>query len=126
MHITTLPLLTGVEALMRVALAAIPNGLDHWPPTLGGGFDGALFLWMGLVSVLAGLLLWNHGVRVLGVVVASFFLNLIPVAAVLITALLGTLPTGWQLAGGALVLARGMQAQRRRPAAHHTRPGERA
>jgi drug/metabolite transporter (DMT)-like permease len=116
LRIATLLLLPGVAVLFIVDLAAIPIGLAHWPPPLRGGFDAGLFLWMGLVSVLAGLLLWNHGVRVLGVVVASFFLNLIPVAAVLITAMLGTLPTAWQLAGGALVLTGVMQAQRRRPA----------
>lgn len=116
LRIATLLLLPGVAVLFLVDLAAIPVGLAHWPPAMRGAFDGALFLWMGLVSVLAGLLLWNHGVRVLGVVVASFFLNLIPIAAVLITALLGTLPTGWQLAGGALVLGGVMQAQRHRPA----------
>ena len=120
-RIAALLLLPGVAVLVLVDLAAIAVGLAHRPPLAREPFDVALFLWMGLVSVLAGLLLWNHGVRVLGVVVASFFLNLIPVAAVLITAALGTLPTAPQLAGGGLVLAGVTHAQwRRRPPPRHS------
>ena len=123
-RIATLLLLPGVAVLAVVDLAAIAVGLARWPLPLRGPLDGALFLWMGLFAVLGGLLLWNHGVRVLGVIVASIFLNLIPVTAVALTAALGTVPTAPQLAGGALVLAGLVRAQRGRAAAPaRRRPG---
>ena len=61
--------------------------------------------------VLIGLLLWNFGVSRLGVVVASMYLNLIPVAAVLAALALGYRPRGEQLIGGAVVLSGVVLAQ---------------
>jgi len=52
-----------------------------------------------------GVLLWNFGVRRLGIVVASIYLNLIPVISVLIAVALGYEARWEQLVGGALVLA---------------------
>jgi drug/metabolite transporter (DMT)-like permease len=68
---------------------------------------------MTVMAVIAGLLGWNYGVRQLGVVVASLFLNFVPAFTILITTLQGRPPTLMQLLGGALVLAGVLQAQLR-------------
>lgn len=68
----------------------------------------ALFI-VGVVMI--GLLLWNFGVSRLGVVVASMYLNLIPIAALLVALALGYEPRLEQLVGGAIVLAGVVLAQ---------------
>jgi drug/metabolite transporter (DMT)-like permease len=73
-----------------------------------------IFLWLPLVPVLVGNILWLNGVRKLGPVIAALFMNLIPICAVLITAALGIEPTRQQLIGGAVVLAGILLAQLRR------------
>jgi drug/metabolite transporter (DMT)-like permease len=52
-----------------------------------------------------GVVLWNAGVRAVGVVTASLYINLTPIVTIAILVLVqGAQPTGQQLAGGALVL----------------------
>jgi drug/metabolite transporter (DMT)-like permease len=75
----------------------------------------ALFSWMTIGPVILGFFLWHYAVRKLGFVVASLFLNLTPVVAILITALaFAVYPTPQQLVGGALVLVGVLQSQLRR------------
>ena len=60
---------------------------------------------------------WNRGVAQLGIQAGAVWQNMVPVFAVLISALFfGVVPTGWQLAGGAVVMAGvlWMQWQQRR------------
>ena len=83
------------------------------PPAPIRALDVGLIAWMTVMAVIAGLLGWNYGVRHLGVVVASLFLNFVPVFAILITTMLGEPPTTMQLLGGALVLAGVLQSQLR-------------
>jgi drug/metabolite transporter (DMT)-like permease len=49
-----------------------------------------------------------------GIVVALIYLNMMPVVAIAITALLGTPPRLFQVVGGALVIAGVLQSQLRR------------
>lgn len=112
LRITAITAVPGVAMLGLVWLAACALGAASFPPAAPrGALDVALVWWLGLVAIFAGVLLWNHGVRVLGIVVASVFLNLCPIGAIAITAAMGTPPTRWQLLGGALVLAGVTQAQ---------------
>jgi drug/metabolite transporter (DMT)-like permease len=112
LRITAVTALPGVAVLGLVWLVAGALGAAALPPAAPrSGLDMALLGWLGLASIFAGVLLWNHGVRVLGIVVASIFLNLCPIGAIAITAALGTPPTRWQLLGAALVLAGVTQAQ---------------
>jgi len=67
-----------------------------------------------LVLICVGVIAWNYGVNRAGIVVAMLFLNLTPIVAIAITALLGTHPRPLQIAGGALVIAGVLQAQLRR------------
>jgi drug/metabolite transporter (DMT)-like permease len=83
--------------------AAVP---DNW-------LDVGLFLWLALVPVMLGNILWLHGVRRLGPVIAALFMNLMPISAALITAAMGVIPSGQQIIGGIAVLAGIMLAQLR-------------
>jgi drug/metabolite transporter (DMT)-like permease len=69
------------------------------------GTDLLIFLYMGGLVAGAGVMMWNFGVQRLGLVIASIYLNLIPLVAITISVVaLGT-PLRWeQLIGGALVL----------------------
>ena len=97
-----------------VYLAAALAGSADLPPAAPTGLlDIGFFAWMTIMAVIAGLLGWNYGVRQLGVVVASLFLNFVPVFTILITTLQGRPPTTSQLLGGALVLAGVLQSQLR-------------
>ncbi|MBV8392431.1 MAG: EamA family transporter, partial [Alphaproteobacteria bacterium] len=82
--------------------AAIPSALDL-------GMIG----WVGVLGVAAAILLWNTGVSMVGVAVASLFSNSAPVFAIAIAAVMGIEPSWLQLAGGAVVMAGIAQLQLR-------------
>ena len=68
---------------------------------------------------------WNYGVRLIGVVVATLYLNLIPLATLATAMLLGIEPRPLQLVGGAIVLAGVVQAQLRLLKKHRLATAER-
>lgn len=114
LKISALTLAPGAVVSCFVHLAVAALGLVPMPPPAPrGSLDIGLLAWLVLVSVVAGTLGWNYGVRHLGVVVASLYLNFIPVFAIAITTIMGSPPTAMQLLGGALVLAGVMQSQLR-------------
>ena len=107
---------TGSVASVAIYLLAALAGLAPLRPTVPhAALDIALFSWMTIGPVILGFFLWHYAVRKLGFVVASLFLNLTPVVAILITALaFAVYPTPQQLVGGALVLVGVLQSQLRR------------
>jgi len=106
---------TGTITLISVYMFASAFGAAHLPPSLPATeLDIGMFLWLAFVPVMLGNLLWHHGVRQLGAVVAALFMNLMPITAILITAAQGIEPTWQQLIGGAVVLIGIMLAQLRR------------
>ena len=60
--------------------------------------------WIGVLGVAVAVILWNVGVSLVGVPVASLFSNSAPVFAIGAAALMGSAPSWLQLGGGALVL----------------------
>jgi len=102
-----------VVSVVVYLVAALAGSADLPPAAPTGLLDIGFFAWMTVMAVIAGLLGWNYGVRQLGVVVASLFLNFVPVFTILITTLQGRPPTTSQLLGGALVLAGVLQSQLR-------------
>jgi drug/metabolite transporter (DMT)-like permease len=66
--------------------------------------DWLLMLWLILVLVSIGVLLWNFGVQRSGVVTASLYLNLTPIVAISILALGGAAPNPQQMIGGGMVI----------------------
>jgi drug/metabolite transporter (DMT)-like permease len=105
----------GSVVLVAVYLLAGVAGAANLPPAAPRGVvDVGVFLWLPLVPVLIGNILWLNGVRQLGAVIAALFMNLMPITAVLITAALGVEPTRQQLIGGTIVLGGILLAQLRR------------
>jgi drug/metabolite transporter (DMT)-like permease len=106
---------TGSVATLAVYVIAGLVGAAHLPPALPSSWqDAAILTWIAVVLVAVGLIAWNHGVNRSGVVVALIYLNMMPVVAIAITALLGTPPRPFQIIGGALVIAGVLQSQLRR------------
>jgi drug/metabolite transporter (DMT)-like permease len=114
LRISCVTMVPGTVVSVAVYLVAALAGSADLPPAAPNGLlDIGFFAWMTIMAVIAGLLGWNYGVRQLGVVVASLFLNFVPVFTILITTLQGRPPTTSQLLGGALVLAGVLQSQLR-------------
>ena len=57
------------------------------------------------VQCALGNFFWHYGVSRSGVVVSSMYNNLLPVAAVAVTVLMGGWFTGWQLLGAGVILS---------------------
>jgi len=86
--------LIGIPSLLRTPVHSLPPAI--W----------AAIAYAGALSIGLAYLIWYHGVGVLGNTRTSAFSNLTPVIALLAAWLsLGERPTGWQLAGSAVVLA---------------------
>jgi drug/metabolite transporter (DMT)-like permease len=104
MQITFLTMIPASAVLTIAYLAAGLLGAAHLPMPRPTGADLLIFLYMGGAVAAVGVMMWNYGVQRLGVVVASIYLNLIPVVAVTISVVLGTPLRLEQLLGGILVL----------------------
>jgi drug/metabolite transporter (DMT)-like permease len=124
LRITGLTLAPGAVILAAIYLVFGAAGFADLPPAAPrDATDVALFAWIVLAAVVFGIFVWHFGVRHVGVVVASLYMNLVPIVAVAILAVLGTPPSWSQVCGGLLVVAGVIyvqlrQAQRRRRAAN--------
>lgn len=87
-------------------------GID-WPTEIPSAVDIGMMAWVGVLGVAVAIVLWNVGVSMVGVAVASLFSNSAPVFAIGVAALMGIEPTWLQLAGGAVVMAGIAQLQLR-------------
>jgi len=106
---------TGSVAATVIYIAASLLGAAHLPPAPPSSpLDVVVLAWVVLVLICVGVIAWNYGVNRAGIVVAMLYLNLTPIVAIAITAMLGTTPRPLQIAGGALVIAGVLQAQLRR------------
>lgn len=83
------------------------------PPAEWKASDLFFLLWVTVAGIVVATVCWNFGVRLIGVVVASLYMNLIPLAALLIALTIGIEPRPLQLVGGAIVLAGVVQVQLR-------------
>ena len=104
-QITFLTMIPASAVLTLAYLAAGLLGAAHLPMPKPTASDLAIFLYMGGAVAGLGVMLWNFGVQRLGVVIASIYLNLIPVVAVAISVAFGTRLRVEQLIGAILVLA---------------------
>jgi drug/metabolite transporter (DMT)-like permease len=112
LRITGATMLPATLICLAVYGLALMTGAGRLPVAPDWGQLG-LMAWAGLGAAVAGIFFWNYGVRYLGLVVASLFLNLIPIVAIAIATLFGAKPGVAQLAGAALVVAALIQAQLR-------------
>jgi drug/metabolite transporter (DMT)-like permease len=74
------------------------------PRTLPSPFVLSLFGWMVIGVTIAGGILWNFGVSRIGIIFASFYLNLIPLFGILTAMAFGSYPNGLQVMGCLLVV----------------------
>jgi len=114
LRITTITMVTATVFLAAIAVMLMAAGivpplrLDPTP------FQFATLLWIGIIASTVGIYFWNIGARDLGTPIASLYINLVPVFAILFGLGLGARPTLLQLVGGAMVIAAVGQMQLRR------------
>lgn len=75
---------------------------------------GAMLLLAGAGAAGIAVVLWNYGSSVMGVPLASLYLNLVPVVAVVLSVAMGSDTSLEQLSGGLLVILGVLQVQVRR------------
>jgi drug/metabolite transporter (DMT)-like permease len=115
LHITAATTATGSITAVAVYVAAGLFGAASLPPAPPSSLqDVAVMSWIVVVLICVGVIAWNQGVNRAGIVVAMLYLNLTPIVAIAITAMLGTAPRPLQIVGGALVIAGVLQSQLRR------------
>jgi drug/metabolite transporter (DMT)-like permease len=97
---TVASVLLGVVCAVVWALGGIA-----WPTRPPTPLEWGMVAWIGILGVAAAVLLWNTGVSLVGVPVASLFANSAPVFAIGLAALMGREPSWLQVFGGFIVLA---------------------
>lgn len=110
LEITALTTLTGAICLLPFLALAAASGVAP----LSVDFSATsvlLLLYAGAMPIAFGNFLWHYGVSLVGVVVASMYGNLVPVAAVFATFWIGAQPTPSQLVGGVVIVAGVLYAQ---------------
>jgi drug/metabolite transporter (DMT)-like permease len=105
-RITFVTMATSGIAMTLLYLGLGASGHVAFPPALPErAIEGLSLLWYIVTVMVLGVVLWNAGVRAVGVVTASLYINLTPLVAIAILVVLqGAQPTLLQLVGGALVL----------------------
>jgi drug/metabolite transporter (DMT)-like permease len=104
-RITFITMIPAATVLTIAYVLAGIAGAAHLPMPRPSGTDLLIFLYMGGAVAGLGVFLWNYGVQRLGIVIASIYLNLIPIVAIGISVAFGTPLRAEQLAGGVLVIA---------------------
>ena len=100
---------TALAVLGAVCAAIAVSGGIEWPTRVPSTVEWGMIAWIGVLGVAVAVILWNVGVSLVGVPVASLFSNSAPVFAIGVAALMGSEPSWLQLGGGALVLGAGAQ-----------------
>jgi len=90
--------------LLLGAVAATALGLADLPSVQGLSLSWHALLYVGLVSSALAVLAFNYGVRAVGTVTSTAFLNFVPVSALLMSIALGKPPTANELLGMAMVV----------------------
>ena len=104
LQIAALTMAPGATALVTTAVIVSSTGLaelslDFSPPTL------ALLIYLGALPIGVGNWLWHHGVSRVGIHVATMYINMIPIAAVLVSIAFGSFPGPHHLIGGIIIVA---------------------
>ena len=92
-RITASTITTGSIGLGAIYAGAAWLGFATFPPPHDvAAWDWLVLAWVTAVLVAFGVFLWNFGVKRVGVVVASLYLNLVPVVAIGVFAFSGIIP----------------------------------
>ena len=114
-----MPGLDGIEAARRIAENPAPpaviftTAFDEYALKAFDAQAIAYLLVTGVFATALGSVAWNIGVNRSGLDVGSLWQNTVPVFSVIITMLMGVMPTVWQVAGGIMVIAGVLYMQRR-------------
>jgi drug/metabolite transporter (DMT)-like permease len=113
LHLTAATMASAGIGVVLVFLVAAGFDAAHVPAWPSNAIL-ALLVFITLGSTLTGVLCWNFAVARLGVIIASLYLNLLPVIGMITAAAIGRNPTVMQLVGGAIVIVGIAQLQLRR------------
>jgi drug/metabolite transporter (DMT)-like permease len=102
---TALTVLASWPVLLAAAVGASLLGWSATPTAEGLRLSWQALLFVGAVPSAASVLAFNYGVRTLGAVTGTAFLNFVPVSALLMSAALGRMPTANEVVGMAMVVA---------------------
>lgn len=101
---TALTVLASWPLLLAGAVLATVIGLADVPSGTGLTVSWHTLLYVGLVPSAIAVLAFNYGVRTMGAVTGTAFLNFVPVSALLMSLAMGKLPSGNELLGMAMVV----------------------
>ncbi|WP_181820415.1 DMT family transporter [Paracoccus versutus] len=102
---TTLTLMLGTMTIVGVEILALATGHAAIPDRAALGRAAPGMAYMVLAASVMGFLFWNAGMRALGPRMGVLFINLVPVTAFAIALIGGQIPSPWEVAGVALVIA---------------------
>lgn len=102
--LTASTIATGGILFAALYVVAGLAGLVRFPPPPPTVLDAGLFGFVAVFGICLGVVCWNVGVERLGLSLASLYLNLMPVVAIGLAALLGAAITFAHLLGTALVI----------------------
>lgn len=102
---TALTVLASWPVLLAAAVGATLLGWSAAPSAEGLRLSWQVLLFVGVVPSAISVLAFNYGVRNLGAVTGTAFLNFVPVSALLMSAAMGRLPTVNEAVGMAMVVA---------------------
>jgi drug/metabolite transporter (DMT)-like permease len=90
--------------LLLGAVVATAAGVAEVPSGSGLMLSWHALVYVGLISSAVAVLAFNFGVRTMGAITGTAFLNFVPVSALLMSVALGKLPSGNELLGMAMVV----------------------
>lgn len=102
---TGLTVLASLPLLLLGTLLLTGSGLAAVPDLAALGATWHSLLYVGAISSAVAVLAFNFGVRSLGAVTATAFMNFVPVSVLLLNLAMGKLPAATELAGTAMVIA---------------------
>jgi drug/metabolite transporter (DMT)-like permease len=101
---TALTVLASWPVLLAAAIGAAVLGWSAVPSLEGLRLSWQALFFVGVVPSAISVLAFNYGVRTLGAVTGTAFINFVPVSALLMSAALGRLPTVNEAVGMAMVV----------------------
>ena len=114
-RITAITSTTATVWLIGVWLVFMALGDSHFHVEEFGLAPATMLVWLSWGAAGIAIIMWHRGAAAIGVPTAALYLNLIPVVAVIVSALLFDLkPNLYQIGGGVLVLLGVLSIQLRR------------
>jgi len=102
---TTLTMCLGLTTVIAINAALFATHAIPVPRAADLIFIVPHVLYMGLIAGVVGVLCWNIGNKMLAPLNAVLFLNMVPLVAFIVSALLGVLPTSIQIIGACITVA---------------------